>query len=255
MALAHTRFLWNNLFDSATLAASSEATNYPVENIQNHWPTFTWRSTGDADEWVTIDLSSAQDIKALVIKGHNFSAGASVRIQADEDSGYGSLDVDVVLPVVSGTMTMFWASAQSYRYWRITIADAANSDGYIKIGRVFLGDYFSPAYDVSSYAMQVEDPSEVGLSVGRQSTSAQRTHYRTWTYQFGYVQESDKETFESIFAEVGFSKPYFIVENIYDSGSTRYVRNASAFNFNFLFYDTTGVGFAYDMDFTLVEEL
>lgn len=255
MSLEHTRFLWNNLADDATLTASSAATNYLVANIQNHWPTFAWRSTGDASEWVKIDLGSAQDIKALVIKGHNFSAGAAIHIQADDDTNFGSIDVDNILIPSSGTITHFWSAAQSYRYWRITIVDDSNADGYVKIGRIFLGSYFSPAYDVSSYSMQIEDASEVGLSVGRQSTSASRSHYKTWVYSFNYVKESDKEAFEDIFTECGFSKPYFIVENIYDPVSTRYVRNASAFNFNFLFYDTAGVGLAYDMGFSLIEEL
>ena len=255
MALEHTRFLWNNLADDGTYTASSAATNYPVANIQNHWPTFAWRSTGDTSEWVAIDLGSEKAISALVIKGHNFTSGATVRIQADAHAGYGSLSVNETLAITSGTMTFFWATPQSYQYWRITIADDSNPDTYVKIGRVFLGSYFAPAYDVSSYSMQIEDPSEVGLSVGRQSTSAIRSHYKTWAYTFAYVKESDKETFEDIFTECGFAKPYFIVENIYDSASTRYVRNGSAFSFNFLFYDTDGIGFAYDMDFSLIEEL
>jgi len=254
MSLEHTRFLWNNLFDDAILDASSEATNYPVENIQNEWPTFAWRATGKANEWVSINLgTTSPGIKALIIKGHNFSATASVRIQADDDSGYGSLDVELILPFVSDTMTCFWSTAQNWKYWRIAIADSANTDSYVKIGRIFLGSYFSPTYDVSSYAMQVADPSEVGLSVGGQLSASNRTHYKAWNYQFAYVPGSDKTTFESIFSEVGFTKPYFIVENVYDSASTRYGRNVTPFNFNFLFYDPTGVGFAYDMDFSIEE--
>ena len=254
MSLEHTRFLWNNLFDDAILDASSEATNYPVENIQNEWPTFAWRATGDANEWVSINLgTTSPGIKALVIKGHNFSAAASVRIQADDASDYSSVDVDIILPIVSGTITQFWSTAQNWKYWRIAIADSANTDSYVKIGRIFLGSYFSPTYDVSSYAMQVADPSEVGLSVGGQLSASNRTHYKAWNYQFAYVPGSDKTTFESIFSEVGFTKPYFIVENVYDSTSTRYARNITPFNFNFLFYDPTGVGFAYDMDFSIEE--
>ena len=161
--------------------------------------------------------------------------------------------MELILPVVAETMTCFWTTAQNFRYWRITIADASNTDTYVKIGRVFLGSYFSPTYDVSSYAMQIADPSEIGLSVGGQLSVAARTHYKAWTYQFTFIPESDKDTFETIFAEVGFSNPYFIVENVYDSASTRYARNTSPFNFNFLFYDPTGVGFAYDMDFSIEE--
>jgi hypothetical protein len=254
MSLEHTRFLWNNLFDDATLDASTEATDYPVENVRNEWPTFAWRATGKANEWISANLgTTSPGVQALVIKGHNFSTGASIRIQADDDPAYGSLDMELILPIVAETMTCFWSTPQNFRYWRITIADAGNTDTYVKVGRIFLGSYFAPAYDVSSYSMQITDPSAIGLSVGGQLSTAGRTHYKTWTYQFAYVKESDKETFEDIFAEVGFTKPYFIVENIYDSGSTRHVRNTSEFGFNFLFYDTAGVGFAYDMDFSVEE--
>lgn len=253
MSLEHTRFLWNNLFDDATLDASTEAVDFPVENIQNHWPTFAWRSTDDTSEYITINTGAASPIiKALIIKGHNFTAGASVRIQAGASTAYET--IDETHSTATATLQFFWTTA-NHQYWKITITEPASTDHYIKIGRMFLGDYFSPAYDVSSYSVQINDPSEVGLSVGRQSTAALRSHYRTWTYQFAYVKQSDMETFENIFAEVGFAKPYFIVENIYNAATTRYVRNASAFNFNFLFYDESGVGFAYDMDFTLEEEL
>jgi hypothetical protein len=251
MSLQHTRFLWNNLFDDATLDASTEATDYPVENIQNEWPTFAWRSIGDTIEWITINVGAASPvIKALVIKGHNFTTGASIRIQAGASTAYET--IDEIHMSVAETMTFFWTAA-NHQYWKITITEPASTDHYIKVGRIFLGDYFSPTYDVSSYSMQITDPSEIGISVGGQLSVAARTHYKAWTYQFTFIPESDKDTFETIFAEVGFSNPYFIVENVYDSASTRYARNTSPFNFNFLFYDPTGVGFAYDMDFSIEE--
>ncbi len=253
MSLEHTRFMWNNLVDAATLAASSAATGCPVTNIQHAWKTKVWRSTGDANEWVTLDLGSAQDVKSVVILNHNFSAGASVRIQADNDSDYSSLAVDVVMPVVSGCMAAWWASAQSYRYWRITIADAANTSGYVEIGRVFIGTYFAPTYDVSSWSFAPTDPSAMLTSVGGQLSANTKAHYSVRNYQFAYVPDADKTIWDSIFAAVGMASPIFVCEDVYDTGAMKYVHFSSALNFDFLFYQPNGDGFAYDLSFTLQE--
>ena len=53
------RFLATNLWDDATLTASTEATDYPVENTATELYLETWRSTALSAQWVKADLGSA----------------------------------------------------------------------------------------------------------------------------------------------------------------------------------------------------
>jgi hypothetical protein len=254
MSLEHTRFLWNNLVDTATLAASSAATGLPVTNIAHEMYTKVWRATGCASEWVSFDLGAAPgNVTNLVIKGHNFSSAASIRIQADNHSNFGSLDIDIILYPVTSTLFYTWASNQAYRYWRITIADAGNTATYVEIGRVFLGTHFAPTYDVSSWSFENIDPSGRLTSTGGQLTANLRSKYKTRTYQYACVPASDKDIWETIFDTVGQVKPIFIVENTYDAGSVKYATFTGSLNFDFLLYDTTAAGFLYDLSFTLEE--
>ena len=59
------------------------------------------------------------------------------------------------------------ATQQFYRYWRVEIDDAANSAGYVQIGRVFISPIWSPAVNFSwgdELAYEDTSPSTTALS-------------------------------------------------------------------------------------------
>ena len=234
------RILWDNKLDAATLLVSSEAAGLPVENIQHDWLTRHWRSTGLTDEWLDADLGAAEDITALFIRSHNIRAGASFVIQADNDPVYGSLDVDDTIAITAdmasyGVIGKFWSAAQAYRYWIQLITDDASGhvDGYIREGRVFLGDYFEPSYRPSIYPdIEDIDPSIILQSVSGQRQANIITPYRRIRYSWGALPASDIVTLKAIFAAVGLNKPFFICEDSENPiTTTHYVRNVSYWNY------------------------
>lgn len=227
------RFLWQNEIDTATITASSEAAGFPVSNLQDRWHTRPWRTTGLADEWAKFDLLEEKDIQAIVIKEHNFQAGASVRIHAYSDAWI-TLAYLKTLPITSGQIVKLWRIPLTYRWWMLAIKDPGNPDGYSRIGRPFLGGYFRPSYDISRPPKIIPvDPSIVMASSGGQKSSDQREHYQKISFEFDMIPESDKTIFESIFAQVGKSKPYFICRNQDDpTNTTYYVQNLSDFDFD-----------------------
>ena len=224
------RFMYNNLIDTATATANSAATDFPVTNLQHEWFKKEWRSTGVASEWVKFDLGSAQNVAALVVKYHNFTGAATVHIQANATDAWGAPSVDVALPVTSDLIVYFWSAAQSYRWWRLTIVDAGNTDGYVRIGRIFLGTYFAPSRNCdNAYEIEPSDPSVTGMSTGGQVSADSRTHFRQWIFDFRGLTAADRTSFEAVFTIVGKeTKPYFLSEYP-DIGSTMiyYVRNVT----------------------------
>jgi len=223
--MRNIRLLWDNLYDSNTSVktSSSEASGFPLVNIKNRWHSRCWRSTGVADEWVKVDLGSVQSVQAFVIKNHNFTSGSTVQIQGNATDDWGAPSVNVTMDHHASLMYYFWASAQSYRWWRIRIQDAGNGDGYLKIGRLFLGTYFSPARNFSYVSRKkLIDPSVKRYSSGGQISSNQKEHYRVWSYEFGLLTSAEADTMEDIFDAVGQSKPYFICEDADDAYNTLY---------------------------------
>lgn len=234
--MAIIKFMYDNLWDASgtTLTSSSEEAGYPDTNTQQRWHTRCWRATGDAAEWVKVDLGSAQNIKAFVIKNHNFTGAATLKIQGNAADVWGAPTVDVTLPITTGTIIYTWSSNQSYRWWRVSIEDGANPDTYVKIGRIFLGSFFEPASNFATHTPAFLDPSGIKHSTGGQYSANEKTHYKTISYGFKGITVADFASFETVYDEVGISKNYFICEDSADASAytiTYYVRNTSRWEF------------------------
>lgn len=242
------KFLYSNDFDSGTVTASSEAAGYPVSNIQHHWHTRHWRSTGLAAEWVKVDLGETKPIKALVIKYHNFQLGATVRIQAHaDDTHWDDPDLNELLTITADQINKLWTVAKSYRWWRLLITDAGNPDGYVRIGREFLGGYSTITRPISyGFIQELIDPSNVLHSTGGQISANILTQYKELTYVFRALVAADIVTLKSIFASVGQRVPYFFCE-IADGSVTYYVRNTAPWII------TNMMGELYELEISLEE--
>jgi len=237
MSIKKIRFLWYNLFDLGTLTALNEAAGFPVTNIQLRWHTRCWRSSGAINEWAKNDLLTEQDIKALVVEHHNFLTGANVHIQATNVMDTWTF-LDEALTIETGKpIVKFWETAESYRWWRLFMANA-NPAGYDEIGRAFLGSFYQPTYDITRPAHHTPiDPSVRLYSSGGQASVDERTHYEKIIFEWDMIPAADKAIFESIFARVGISKPYFICRTPDDAvNTTYYVQNLVDFDFIPLFH-------------------
>jgi hypothetical protein len=236
------RILWDNLWDDATLSVGSENPEFPATNTQHRWHTRTWRTSGESgtliDAEIISDLGEAKDIKAFVIKNHNFSmieSGDELRIQANNVDAWGAPPLDVVLPVTEGQIVRFWNTARSYRYWRIVMTDILNPDGYLEIGRIFLGDFFEFYYHFKTKTKTFSDMSIVKKSDGGQISSDQKNRFRTWEYDFDAIKKEELDDLWDIWREIGLSTDYFICENPEEDELYKYVhyiKNLNDWNFS-----------------------
>ena len=94
------------------------------------------------------------------------------------------------------------------------MADGANPDTYVKVGRIFLGGYWSPEINFTrQYRKTPVDPSLITFSEGGQISSIQRTHYTEYVYAFKRMSAADKASLEAIFADRGLAKDFFICQD------------------------------------------
>jgi hypothetical protein len=227
--MANMHMLWNNLHPDATVTASSADADWPVSYLKLYWPTLTHRTTGIASEWWKWDLGAATQVRYFILWNHNFTSGATLTLQANASDSWGAPAYSTAVTRYSGFVIA--AINQTYRWWRLVVADAGNGDGYLKAGYAYLGGYFAPTYGYTNRTCSLVDPSIIAASADGQFSAAQHTQYKELGYEFAAVLDADRSTLETIWASIGTYKPHFIVETPSDLGRTYYVRNISPWPF------------------------
>lgn len=98
---------------------------------------------------ITIDFGENQEITALIIFDHNFTSSATLLLEADDassfDSDGGSAQFSEAVTWVSEKILHYLSTATTRRYWRLSVTDIGNLDGFIEIGEFFLGTYMEPS--------------------------------------------------------------------------------------------------------------
>lgn len=94
-----------------------------------------------APNTITISLSSAQEIKALILGDHNLTSAATIVLKGHTADSWGSPSFSEAIVWNEEKIIHYPSAAQTYKYWQIQITDAANPDGYIEIGELYLGSY------------------------------------------------------------------------------------------------------------------
>jgi len=203
-------FSYKNDADDATLTYSTQHASFPAENVQQRWAVKPWRSTAVAAEYLRFAMDGTPQIDFITIKNHNLQDTATVQVNYYSDAYITLVDSDVI-DWQEGLMVIF--VNQDQPYVEITFADVGNPDGYIEIGRVWMGEIIRPRIGFSMERVLVpQDPSVISESENGQVATIQRTRFNTWDYTFEGVDPDDKNDIENMFIEVGLSKALFLCE-------------------------------------------
>lgn len=204
--MSNVRFLYTFKTDSAAITTASEVTGLPAENVAQEFVGKVWRSTADTGQWVKFDLGSAGKITMLAIFGHNLTSAAVVTLEANSSDDWTSPPYSKALTWNALAIVEFLD--QTYRWWRITIEDGANPDGYIEIGRICAGEYYEPAVNVVETAKKsLVDPSTVEESDGRNEWCVERAKYRTFSVSFSDIDAAQQGELETMFRAIGITRP------------------------------------------------
>jgi hypothetical protein len=139
------RISYNNYLDTLTSTAITVltvATNYPFTNAQDQRLSQQYRTTAVTSQTIILDLGSAKSISTAAIISHNFTSSVSVTIDANTSNSWGSPATSKTIIYNAGMMLNFFTPV-SYQWWRFTISDPTNTNGYLSIGRLWLGDYLT----------------------------------------------------------------------------------------------------------------
>lgn len=203
------RILYDNDLDGATLTESTEDASYPVENIQDTRLAKVWRAGGCSSESIVIDLGATAPCSVVAFVNHNLSVSAGCQIQHGTSAAAALASPTTAASITqrSGIMAAFFGTAES-RYWAVTFADDPNTDGYIELGRAFIGQ-----------ALQIAPSSnpEIPIASNRSDMQTFTRHnqfygdegveYKTYTYAFPYASDTMRAAVQTMFDTVGGFKP------------------------------------------------
>lgn len=176
----------------------------------------------EAPNTITIDLGSAQEIKALVIFDHNLTSAATITLMGNNANAWGAPAYSEAVTWSSEKVLHYLSSAQTYRYWQIQITDAVNTDPYIEIGELYLGGYLELTHNMT---LGAETP--IGYIVDEKVTpyGVKRRRFYNLQEQFNisvpYLSSTDITSIRTMLSVInnratGIAKPFFYND---DSGT------------------------------------
>jgi|ERR1051325_3202537 hypothetical protein len=252
--MSNCLFGFNNRIDAATLSGGSWIAGLPLTNLQDPIIGLMAQSTNAlvTSTKFAVDLGvTSKQARVVGFIGHNLSDDAKVRFRASEtdptmavnvvyDSGwfdawpqvYNPEDLDFEAENFwSGKWTTeqkmglnfpIWRDAgySVYgRYWLIEIDDTTNSDGYVRLGRPFLGEGWQPTINMEYGAsINIEDLSAADEAISGTEFFDKRPKYRVARFTIANLTED--EAFTSSFdmmRRVGTTEEVFFVFNPEDT--------------------------------------
>jgi len=199
------RIAYTNLIDAGSApTTSTEDLLYPEENLHNQRLAKRWRSTDPSAQTIVCNLGSAQAVDTIAIMGHNISASATLTIEAGTADSWGSPAFTTSLTYNTAAVLKFLAAAQTYQYWRFTIDDGSNSDGYVEVGRFWLGTYLAlDPSSLDSFTVTKTRSDTVGSGRDFQKFATQGVGRRIFSLQFPWTSGTSLTAIQTMYDTVG----------------------------------------------------
>lgn len=173
-----------------------------------------------------IDLGAPRDVRAFAISNHNISNQGLFRIRASNTAGdFSSPEYDSgwfdAVPIIYPFGSLFWGHPSFWtgkptdedrigakfpiiktfdlvlaRYWKFEIDDTANSDGYIRLDRLFIARGIQPTFNMAYGQTNIGWVSNTKVSV----TNSQRRIYQEKRNRRSIALEIQNLTYAEAFA-------------------------------------------------------
>ncbi|MCY3824436.1 MAG: hypothetical protein OXG62_11270 [Nitrospinae bacterium] len=180
------------------------------------------------DPWsLALDFYAEKSPDVFIAHLHNFSPGASLRIQANSSADWRAPALDERLAWRNGTLIHYLStSPRSYRHWRLLAeGGAAGLDAYLEISEMYLGGYFEPADHFWFGNVVGEESFEEG---GRTENMAEHpvllNRGRTVTLPYERISDEQRGEFLTMYravknVETRRAKPFFVHMDVDDPAS------------------------------------
>lgn len=241
--MAKLRILKRNIADTAALyGAPAFATENPITILQQQTERgVTARTSSLAAQDILAYWTSDQKARMVAFTRHNLTTAATLRTRLYAGGSPSSLlydggaltafslaglDTDLDVPTESDfrgykTSVQYFSQQTTVQQAILSLADAANPDGYMEAIRLFIGDYLAFAYDpvqrAGGVALNLMDAGVAERADDGTHVVDKRWKARQVSLECRFIQDNDlaamlalarylgkdKETFISVYPEVG----------------------------------------------------
>jgi hypothetical protein len=228
------QILWTN--GSTTMADvlgfddssdSTGALTYTADLVRIHYPY----------EWIKWDMGITTLPKAFVLIGKRnealkISTSATLTLQGNETDVWSSPSYEQELTYSDSVITVQDSDGlhtSGLRYWRLQIENRDNSQGYVEIGSLYLGDFLIQTRGRVQFPLENDfiDESPTVFSEGGQTYSDIREKTESFTFSWAGLTIAEKEEMDTFITNVGTSKPFFITfdpSNTFSNTDNYYLR-------------------------------
>jgi hypothetical protein len=221
-----------NQTDAATITGTTAETGFALTRLQDDRLASKYRTTTVSSVIVTIDLGAySTHLSMVAIVAHNLTTAATVVVDFNHANSWPgatsqtiTTDVDMLVkfftqPAEEYLTTEtpdylttedgdFLTTEYNYRWAQIQITDAANPEGYIEIGKIYLGTYIT--IDPSSlidFKVSKRAGDRITRGRGRQKFAIPGSNWRRFELAFPESQYSMVSQIETMYEMVGNYKP------------------------------------------------
>lgn len=208
------KFLYNNNVTAATITSLTEDPFYGWDTALND-PRLTryGRTLGVDDQWILFTNAAAVDVDYVYISDSNITSGATVKIQGNATDVWTSPTVDQALTYDS--THDYWiynfSTTQSYKYWRIFVDDPTNTDGYIQIGNIFIGDELAMPGMNPDTIIPYTSNAQVTKAIGGQLYGDRRVRLKGGKVTYPIIEQTQKVDIETMFDYVDLVTPFLVL--------------------------------------------
>jgi len=195
------------------------------------------------EEWIKWDLGASSNPDIFIAIGKKsqaikISESATLKLQGNSSDSWASplyeqtLTYDELAIMDIKTSGDEGLHSSALRYWRLSIIDKANSNGYVELSNVYLGEYYAPSQGVPQFPISwsgIDYSSKNRFQSGAQS-AIRRNRSEGFSVKWFALTNTEKEQFDSFNLDVGDSKPLYLVmdpDAVFSSSqnySVRYVK-------------------------------
>lgn len=226
--------------DNATITASTEHASYKFTDAlrSRHRATYG-RTTAITGQYIDIDLGTPQSVEYFALVDDNLSNAASITLSANTVN-------DLANPVVTYTISnkkwtklselydtaynIFYlvdesgnnivdengnyitgyTSSDTYRYWRVSLSDAANTNTYLQLSKIFLSTGVQFPLMAKNQKLPTASTSTVTKNPTGQIYGDEGYIYRYGNITFPYITDAEKATTETAFRAIDKIRPVLI---------------------------------------------
>lgn len=230
-------FIWDtDALDTAELTASAEVTGWPVNNLKHLQPAKAYKCS-EGTGVITIHCDRERMARAVAIVGHNLGVDSRVIVRGYDLNGdvINSEEFEVILPVYTAgellpcisnafgyptaedmavlprtTAIFFLKNPMCVAKYEVEIN---NGDKPFHIGRMIIGDYFSPKKNIGlNWSGAPVDETNSLKSLGGQTYPNQMSR-RRYQFSFSIKYLTEAENFGPVWkmlSHCGTSRPFVV---------------------------------------------